>query len=272
MNRLMLHLFSKINFTEKEMIKELEMLVVTKSRGADGIPPFLLEKTAKTVSKSIKSLFNNMGRLHIVSGSWKHGLVSPIFKDGNKNEVKNYRPITLLNIISKVFEKLVLKFFSEHLLNSITFCQFGFVQRRSVILQLILSLSNIFQNFSASEECCFLLLLDFSKAFDKIKHSVLMKKLARMKIPRSLFLLIKDYLTGRTQSVNVDGYPSEKRLVSCGVPQGSVRGPILFMIYINWLPIWETSATNRLPIWETSGLLRSSSRLCTGTYPFPDLH
>ena len=69
------------------------MLVVTKSRGADGIPPILLKKTANTVSKSIKSLFNNIGRLHNVPGSWKHGLVSPIFKDGNKSEVKNYRPV-----------------------------------------------------------------------------------------------------------------------------------------------------------------------------------
>ena len=81
--------------------------------------------------------------------------------------MKNYRPVTLLNIISKVFEKLVLKFFSEHLLNSIASCQFGFVQLRSVILQLILSLSNIFANLSASEEFCFLLLFDFFKAFDK---------------------------------------------------------------------------------------------------------
>ena len=223
----------KINFTEKEITKELELLVVTKSRGADGIPPILFKKTAKTVSKSIKSLLNNIGRLHSVSGSWKHGLVSPIFKDGNKSEVKNYRPATLLNIISKVFEKLVLKFFSEHLLNSITSCRFGFVPRRSVTLQLILSLSNIFENLSASEEFCFLLLFDFSKAFDIIKTSVLMKKLARMNIPQGLFLLIKDYLTGRTQSVNVVGYQSEKRLVSCGVPQGSVLGPIFFLIYIN---------------------------------------
>ena len=186
----------KINFTEKEITKDLEMLVFTKSRGADGIPPILLKKTANTLSKSIKSLFNNIGRLQNVPGSWKHGLVSPIFKDGNKSEVKNYRPVKLLNIISKVFEKLVLKFFAEHLLNNITSCQFGFVPRRSVILQLILSLSNIFENLSASEEFCFLLLFYFSKAFDKIKHLVLTKKLARMNIPRSLFLLIKDYLTG----------------------------------------------------------------------------
>ena len=172
----------KINFTEKEIANELEMLVVTKSRVSDGIPPILLKKTAKTVSKSIKSLFNNIGRLHSVSGSWKHGLVSPIFKDVNKSEVKNYRPVTLLNIISKVFENLVLKFFSEHLLNSFTSCQFGFLPRRSVILQLILSLSKIFENLSASEEFCFLLLFDFSKAFDKTKHSVL-KKSARMYIP-----------------------------------------------------------------------------------------
>ena len=212
------------------------MLAVTKSRGADGIPSIMLKKIAKTVSKSIKSLCNNIGRLHSVPGLWKYGLVSPIFKDGNKSEVKNYRPVTLLNFKSNDFEKIVLKFFSEHFLNSITSCQFGFVPRRSVILQLILSMSNIFENLSATEGFCFLLLFDFFKAFDKIKHSVLMKKLARMYIPRSLFLFIKDYLTGRKQSVNVDGYQSEKRLVSCGVLQGSVLGPIFFLIYIDDLP------------------------------------
>ena len=89
------------------------MLVVTKSRGADGVPTFLLEKTAKTVPKSIKSLFNNIGRLNNVHGSWKHCLVSPIVNDGNKSEVKNYRPVKLLNIISKVFENIVLKFSSN---------------------------------------------------------------------------------------------------------------------------------------------------------------
>ena len=93
----------KINFTEKEITKKLEMLVVTKSRGADGIPPILLKKTAKTVSKSIKSLFNKIGTLLSVPGLRKHGLVSSIFKDDDKREVKNYRPVTLLNIISKVF-------------------------------------------------------------------------------------------------------------------------------------------------------------------------
>ena len=93
-----------------------------------------------------------------------------------------------------------------------------------------MSLSNIFENHSASEEFCLLLLpFDFSKAFDKYGYSVLTKKLASMNIPRSLLLLIKDCLTGRTLSVNLDGYQSEKRLVSCGVPQGSLLGLILFV-------------------------------------------
>ena len=113
------------------------MLVVTKSRDADDIPTTLFKKTAKTVSKSTKR------RLHKVAGSWKHGLVSPIFKDGNTGEVKDYRPVILLNIISKKVEKLGLTIISEHLLNNITSGQFGFVTRRSVIWHYITSLSNI---------------------------------------------------------------------------------------------------------------------------------
>ena len=91
------------------------MLVVTKSSDADDIPTTLAKKTAKTVSKSTKSLFNHIGRLHKVAGSWKHGLVSPIFKDGNKSEVKGYRLVILLDIISKKVENLGLKIISEHL-------------------------------------------------------------------------------------------------------------------------------------------------------------
>ena len=166
-------------------------------------PPILLEKTAKTFSESIKNLLNNIGRLHKVPGSWKHDLVSPIFKNGIKSELKNYRPVTLLNIISKVFEKFVLMFLSEYLLKKFASCQFCFVHRRSVILQLIMSLSNIFENLSASERFYFLLLFDFSKAFDKLNHSVLIKMLASMNTPRSLFSPNKEFLTGRTQSVNV---------------------------------------------------------------------
>ena len=191
MNRLMLQLFLKlvdkkiVNFTENEITKEPEMVVVTKSGGVGGIHPFLQKKTAKTVSNLFKSLFNNIGRLHKVPGSWKQGLVSPVLKYDNKNGLKNCRTITLLNIISKVFEKLAVKFFTEPFLN-ISSCQFGFLPQRSVILHLIISLSNKFENHSASKKFYFLLLSDFSSAFDKIKHSILMKKLASMNLTRSV--------------------------------------------------------------------------------------
>ena len=99
-----------------------------------------------------------------------------------------------------------------------------------------MSLPKIFEHLSASEESSFLLLFDFSMAFYKIKRSVLLKNLASIIIPRNILLLIKENLTGRTQNVNVDGYQSEKRLVSCKDPQGSVLGPTHILIYINDKP------------------------------------
>ena len=149
-------------------------------------------------------------------------MVSPIYKVGNRNDVTNYRPVTLLNIISKVLEKQIAKPLMKQLLEFVCKNQIGFLPRRSVIVQLLLSLSTIYENIGVASEYNFLVLFDFSKAFDKIKHSILLKKLLQLGLNKEFFHLIMNYLTGRTQSVKINGKESASRNVTSGVPQGSV--------------------------------------------------
>ena len=124
-------------FTKKDIIKELNVLRINKSRGPDQLPPLVMKNTANNISPSLFTIFSNLKRLSKFPSSWKHCVVTPIFKDGSKKDVKNYRPITLLSICSKVFEKLIFNCPAGHFMSTTTDSQFGFLPRRSAILQLI---------------------------------------------------------------------------------------------------------------------------------------
>lgn len=163
---------------------------------------------------------------------WKIAHVVPIFKKGEKSRPSNYRPVSLTSIPCKVMEHIVLHELNKFLDDFIIKNQHGFRKSHSCTTQLVSTLHTILQQVDTGK-CVQAVALDFSKAFDKVCHSLLIKKLHSYKIPLIIINWIKSFLNNRHQRVIVDGILSDSLSVLSGVPQGSVLGPSLFLVYIN---------------------------------------
>ena len=220
----------------EDIRNELDQLKVNKSRGPDELPSVLLKPTSPVLSKSLFAVFQNFKRLKKFAVAWKHGIITPILKLGSKKDVENYKPVILLNICPKVFGRFMFKPIAEAFLCITESSQYGFMTRKSAILQLLFNLSQVYASVTDRNTDILTFLLDFSIAFDTIKHEILLKKLIKLGISEDFFWLIHDYLSGRTQSVKVNSSVSSKMPITSGVPQGAIIGPLLLLIYINYLP------------------------------------
>jgi hypothetical protein len=217
-----------------EVHKILSHLDVAKATGPDGIGCKLLREAAPCISAPLARIFNYSLSQAQFPDMWKLAHVVPLYKKGDANDVTNYRPVSLLPCISKVLERIVYdrvySCLQRHTLLSAK--QSGFTPGDSTVNQLLHVCHNIYQAFDEGDEVRGVF-LDFSKAFDKVWHKGLLYKLEKMGITGSLLSWIKHYLSGRKQQVLVNGCTSEIGSTNCGVPQGSVLGPLLFLIYIN---------------------------------------
>ena len=165
---------------------------------------------------------------------WLTANVIPIYKKGNKHEAANYRPISLTSVYCKVMEHVIFRYILEHLNNHsiINPHQHGFQPGLSCQTQLTFLTDEILKAMDSHYQID-LLLLDFSKAFDTVAHNKLLNKLAHYGIQNSTHKWLSAWLTGRTQRVMVEGVLSKEVDVISGVPQGTVLGPLMFLIYIN---------------------------------------
>ena len=226
------------NINNMTVLKTIESLNSKHSSGYDGISTAILKQLRFEVNKPLTILINQTFNTGIFPDKLKIAKVIPLFKTGDKQLFVNYRPISLLPAVSKVYEKIMYDQIYAYLENNniLYKSQYGFRNKHSTELA-SLELTDQIVNNMEKKQVPFAIFMDLSKAFDTLNHEILLTKFKYYGIYGTSLNLLESYLKNRFQFVSLNNTNSKYNLITSGVPQGSILGPLMFLIYINDLPL-----------------------------------
>lgn len=224
--------FCSLPFNEEELKTAAKKLKGNRAIGPDGLPDFILKDCVDCLNLPLLFLYNLSYSSETYPKAWKTSKVIPVFKKGRKQEISDYRPITIPCAVSKLYEIMLFGRIYDSVKYSIVECQHGFLPKKSTVSNLINFCQYIHDSLNDRGQVD-VIYTDMEKAFDRVKHSVIINSLIKLNVPPKITNLIASYMRGREQYVEIMGAKSKIYSSSSGVPQGSNLGPMLFIIAIN---------------------------------------